>query len=121
MNKSNLSVKVSKTLYFNQYSCTVSNDQKDVIAFLKVFPQFPLSRDEVPNDAPEVPPFLLVLVEDADINKNNLIEFEENVSVLLLNRFSTENSVPFNCRFFYPSPAFFFNPDNLTNNINPVQ
>ncbi len=121
MNKEKVSVKVTKTLYFNTYSCTILSEDGRVLAHLKVLPQFPLSREEVPAEAPEVTPYLLVLVEDADINQENLIYFEESVSAALLNRFTTEDSAPFNCRFFYPSPAFFFNDDNLAPEETPLQ
>lgn len=121
MQKAKVTIKVSRTLYFNTYSCLVLNEQNETIAHLKVLPQFPLAKDEIPADAPEVPPFLVVFVEDADIDQNNLIDFEENVSVALLNRFATENSAPFNCQFFYPSPAFFFNNDNLKTEPTNIQ
>lgn len=115
MQKSKFILKVSKTLYHNTYRCVVQNEQAIVCAHLSVIPQFPLSREEIPTDAPEVPPFLTVLVEDADIDQNNLIAFEENLSVALLDRFTTENAAPHSCQFFYPSPAFFFADKNLTN------
>ena len=120
MEKEKVTIKVAKTLYHNTYRCTVINEQNETKALLKVVPQLPLSREEVPENAPEVPPFLLVVVEDADIDQNNLIHFEESVSVALLNRFATDNTVPHSCQFFYPSPAFFFSDKNLQN-PTPIQ
>ena len=120
MEKEKVTIKVAKTLYHNTYRCTVLNEQSETKALLKVIPQLPLSREEIPENAPEVPPFLLVVVEDADIDQNNLIHFEESVSVALINRFATENTVPTNCQFVYPSPAFFFSEKNLQNTA-PLQ
>lgn len=113
MQKSKLTLKVTKTLYHNTYRCMVQDEHGTVCAHLSIVPQFPLSREEVPENAPDVPPFLTVLVEDADIDQNNLIAFEENLSVALLDRFTTEHSAPHSCQFFYPSPAFFFTDKNL--------
>jgi hypothetical protein len=48
-----------------------------LIGRLTIVPAMPLDRSQVPPDAPEVKGYLLVIVEDADINKDNLIDFEE--------------------------------------------
>ena len=121
MQKTKFTLKVTKTLYHNTYRCMVQNEQNEVCAHLSIIPQFPLSKDEIPANAPEVPPFLTVLVEDADIDQNNLIAFEENLSVALLDRFTTEHSAPHSCQFFYPSPAFFFTDKNLTGEATVMQ
>ena len=72
----------------------------------------------VPEDAPSVPAYLLVIVDDADINKDNLIDFEERASYALLKRFSTEAISFQHCQFYYPSPAFIFEQaDALTNPV----
>ena len=113
MNK--LKISVSKTLYHNTYRCTIKDNNDETIALLRIIPGLPLDKNQIPEDAPDVPPFLLVIVDDADINKNNLIHFEENVSVNLLERFSTETTKPKYCQFYYPSPAFIFSDDNIKN------
>ncbi len=110
---SKLSVSVSKTLYHNTYRCTIYDEEKNTIGLLRILPGLPLDRSEIPDDAPEVPPFLMVIVDDADINAENLIAFEEKVSVILLERFSTETTKPLYCQFYYPSPAFIFSDKNL--------
>ena len=66
------------------------------------------TNNQVPEDAPVVPAFLLVIVDDADINKDNVIDFEERASYALLKRFSTEVINFQHCEFYYPSPAFYF-------------
>ena len=71
-------------------------------------PAMPLDRSQVPPDAPEVKGYLLVIVEDADINKDDLIDFEERTSLAILKRFATEAIAFEHCEFYYPSPAFVF-------------
>ncbi len=110
MNK--LSVAVSKTLYHNTYRCTICDSEKNTIGLLRIVPGLPLERSEVPPDAPEVPPYLLVIVDDADITSESLLNFEETVSLALLERFATDTTKPKYCQFYYPSPAFVFSDDN---------
>jgi len=107
-------VKLTKTLYTNTYRCQLLNDNDEVLAHLRVVPGIPLERSHVPENAPDVPFFLLVIVDDADINKDNLIDFEERASYSLLKRFSTETSSPQHCQFYYPSPAFVFEQKDAT-------
>ncbi len=101
-------VKLTKTLYTNTYRCQLLTANEEIIGHLRVLPGIPLERSQVPENAPTVPFFLLVIVDDADINKDNLIDFEERASYALLKRFSTEGSSPQHCQFYYPSPAFVF-------------
>jgi hypothetical protein len=115
MKKQEYVIKITKTLYDNMYRCLVNDAEENIIGHLRVVPNMPLNRKLVPKDAPEVPPFLLVIVDDADINKDNLIDFEERTSFSLLKKFSTENWVPQHCQFYYPSPAFVFEQEDSTN------
>ena len=101
-------LRLAKTLFENTYAAHVLNDNKDVIGKLRIVPSIPLDRSVLPENAPVVSPFLLVIVDDADINKDNLIDFEERVSYALLKRFSTETVAFQHCQFYYPSPAFIF-------------
>ena len=110
---SKISLSVAKTLYHNTYRCTIKDEQDNIMGLLRIIPGLPLDRSEVPEDAPEVPPFLLVIVDDADITAESLLNFEENVSVNLLERFATETTRPKYCQFYYPSPAFVFSDDNV--------
>lgn len=114
MKQAAYSVKLARTLYDNTYRCTLKNENEQVIGTLRIIPTLPLDRAEVPADAPVVPPFLLVIVDDADINKDNLIDFEEKTSFALLKRFATEDIVPQHCQFYYPSPAFVFEQPDST-------
>ncbi len=110
---SKLKLSVSKTLYHNTYRCVIADNDDNTIGLLRIVPGIPLEREQLPQDAPEVPFFLLVIVDDADINSDNLLNFEENVSVSLIERFSTETSKPKYCQFYYPSPAFVFSDQNV--------
>lgn len=111
MKKINLAV--SRTLYHNTYRCTIKDDDDNVMGLLRIIPGLPLDKSEIPEDAPEVPMFLLVIVDDADITAESLLSFEENVSVSLLERFSSETAKPKYCQFYYPSPAFVFSDENV--------
>lgn len=114
MNSSAYSLRLVRTLYENVYRARLYNELKQPIGDLEIIPCIPLDRSQVPEDAPEVSAYLLVIVRDADINKNNLLEFEERTSYTLLKRFSTEVVTFQHCRFYYPSPAFIFEqPDSL--------
>ena len=108
------SLRLARTLYENVYHAMLYND-------LEIIPNIPLDRSQVPEDAPEVPAYLLVIVKDADINKDNLIDFEERASYALLKRFSTEVINFQHCKFYYPSPAFIFEqPDAVNGGTEPM-
>ncbi len=109
-------IKLSRTLYDNVYRCMLLNNNQQPVGHLRIIPNIPLDRSAVPEDAPVVPAFLLVIVDDADINKDNLIDFEERASFALLKRFSTEEINFEHCQFYYPSPAFVFEQPGAVDN-----
>ncbi|MDR2006696.1 MAG: hypothetical protein LBP78_05570 [Acidaminococcales bacterium] len=109
---SNFSLTLAKTLYQNIYRCAVKGGDGAVKGFLRVIPGLPLDRGQIPADAPDAPPFLLVIVDDADINNGNFLHFEDSVSMLLLERFAAEDFRPLYCQFYYPSPALTLNGEN---------
>ena len=102
------SLKVARTLFQNFYRAKLYDGLNRLIGRLTIVPAMPLDRSQVPPDAPEVKGYLLVIVEDADINKDNLIDFEERTSLAILKRFATEAIAFEHCEFYYPSPAFVF-------------
>ncbi|MDR3349057.1 MAG: hypothetical protein LBO03_05570 [Acidaminococcales bacterium] len=108
----NLSLTLAKTLYHNIYRCAVKSGDGSVKGFLRVVPGMPLERGQLPPDAPDAPPFLLVIVDDADINNANFLQFEDSVSALLLTRFAAEAFHPQYCQFYYPSPALTLSAEN---------
>ena len=114
-------LRLMRTLYENVYGCMLYNENQQPIGKLEIVPSIPLDRSQVPEDAPVVPAYLLVIVQDADINKDNLIDFEERASYALLKRFSTEASSFQHCKFYYPSPAFIFEqPDAVNGPVDPT-
>ena len=64
------SLKLARTLYDNVYRCRLINDNQQPVADMRIVPSIPTDRSQVPEDAPVVPAFLLVIVDDADINKD---------------------------------------------------
>lgn len=112
-------LRLARTLYDNVYRAMLYNENQQPIGQLRIIPSIPLDRSQVPEDAPEVPAFLLVLVDDADINKDNLIDFEERASYVLLKRFSTEVVNFQHCQFYYPSPAFVFEQPDAVQGEEP--
>lgn len=112
-------LRLARTLYENVYSCRLFNEMQQPIGVLEIIPSIPLDRSQIPEDAPDAPAYLLVIVKDADINKDNLIDFEERASYALLKRFSTEVVSFQHCEFYYPSPAFIFEqPDAVSAPLN---
>ncbi len=108
-------LKLARTLYDNVYRCMLYTENQQPVAQLRIVPSIPMDRSQVPEDAPVVPAYLLVIVDDADINKDNLIDFEERASFALLKRFSTEVISFQHCQFYYPSPAFIFEQPDAVN------
>ena len=99
-------LKLSRTLYENLYRAMLFNENQQPVGKLSIIPNIPLDRAYLPADAPQVHAILLVIVEDADINKDNLIDFEERATYALLKRFSTETIYFQSCQFCYPSPKY---------------
>lgn len=110
------SLRLARTLFNDVYRAMLYNENQQPVANLRIVPSIPLDRSQVPEDAPMVQAFLLVIVDDADINKDNLIDFEERASFALLKRFSTEVVNFQHCEFYYPSPAFIFEQPDAVNN-----
>lgn len=106
MSNSAYNLRLQRTLFENFFRAILQDENKRVIGNLTVIPNIPLDRSMVPQDAPEVPAVLLVIVDDADINKDNLIDFEERASYAILKRFSTEEIAFQQCFFYYPSPKY---------------
>ncbi|MCQ2363609.1 MAG: hypothetical protein MJ041_04695 [Acidaminococcaceae bacterium] len=116
---SSYTVKLARTLYDNVYRCRLLNENEQPIGDLQIVPVLTTPRSQLPEDAPEAQPYLLVIVRDADINKDNLIDFEERTSLALLKRFATEEVSFQYCEFYYPSPAFIFEQqDSLNTPLN---
>ncbi len=101
-------IRLARTLYNNYYRARLQGANGEEAGQLLIIPGLPLDRSQLPDYAPVANPFLLVIVEDANINKDNVVDFEENISRALLTKFKTETTVFSHCEFYYPSPAFYF-------------
>ena len=109
-------LKLSRTLYNDTFRAQLLDENEQVIGHLRIVPGVPLDRSQVPEGAPAVPAYILVIVDDADINKDNLIDFEERTTYALLKRFSNESISLQHCQFYYTSPAFIFEQADALNN-----
>lgn len=98
-------VDLMRTLWQHTYRATIFNLNDEYIATIRIILGIPLDREEVPDNAPEVPAYITVLVEDTVIQPQAIIEFEEQISKIIIERSTTKEFVPTHCIFFYPSPS----------------
>lgn len=99
-----LTVKLSRTLWYNTYRAKVENTAGEYIASIRIIPTVPLDREEVPEDAPEAIPLLVVMVDDGVVTTDDLVSFEAKLAPLLLEKFKRDDFKPEFCQYFYPSP-----------------
>lgn len=100
-----LKVRLAKTLWFNTYRAKVTDkNSDDYLATLRLVPTVPLDKSEVPENAPDVKSYILVLVEDAQIDDENLVAFESALADELQEELKKVKFQPESCQFFYPSP-----------------
>ena len=76
-------------------------DKVKYINCARVVVNVPLPPEALPENAPQVEPQLLVLVEDFDFGADKIINFETTLSDLLREKFRYEIPHIF---FYYPSP-----------------
>lgn len=105
-------LKIAKTLWYNIYRGAVHGAAGEYVATLRIIPGMPLDRSEVPDDAPEARPYLIVIVEDATIDLKDLVHFESAVTESLLQTLSRATFKPEFIQFFYPTPSI-DGPDGL--------
>ncbi len=104
-------LRLARTLYNNFYRARLQDANGEDAGQLLIVPGLPLDRSQLPENAPVADPYLLVIVEDANINKDNVVDSEEGVSRAVLGKFTTETTAFNHCEFYYPSPAFYFAQD----------
>ena len=61
--------------------------------------------DLVPDNAPEVSPAIIVLVEDTIISPIDVVSFEQTITPILVKKLTSRYFQPDRVMFFYPSPA----------------
>jgi len=96
-------IKLARTLWFNMYRAMVEDAVGGYVATLRLIPAIPLDRADVPADAPEVAPYVLVLGEDAVFAEEELVDFEAGVAGVLLEKMAQPDFNPAFCLFAYPS------------------
>ena len=105
MESGNFTLKIAKTLWFNIYRGSIHGAAGEYVATVRIIPGLPLDRSEVPADAPEARPYLIVIVEDATVDLAELVHFESAVTDSLLQTLSRETFKPEFIQFFYPPPS----------------
>ncbi len=111
-----LKITLARTLWFNTYRAKITDLADNYIATIKLIPTMPLDRSEVPENAPTVESYVLVLVEDAAVSHDQLVFFETEVATLLHKELPQLGFAPAMCHYFYPSP-----PDLLESVQNLTQ
>lgn len=97
-------LRLARTLWLNCYRARIETQTGEYLATLRVIPMMPLDSCDLPADAPEAPPHLLAIVEDAAVAGENLVEFEAQAASLLISRMTQPDFKPAMCQFSYPSP-----------------
>ena len=97
----NMKLKMMATLWDNTYRVAIDDGQGKYIGTVRVVVNVPLPPEALPENAPQVEPQLLVLVEDFDFGADKIINFETTLADLLREKFRYEISHIF---FYYPSP-----------------
>ena len=113
-----MTLKMAKTLWFNTYRGVLSDAMGEYVATVRIIPTIPLDRQDVPDDAPEARPYLTVIVEDAAVPLDQLIEFETAATDILLGTLSREGFTPEFIQFFYPTPTI--NSDATVSECAPL-
>lgn len=98
------SIRLARMLWINMYRAQVLDAAGEYLATLRLIPAIPLDREEVPDDAPEVAPYLLVLVEDAVFSPEEMVEAESGLAEMLMAKMAQPDFNPAHCQFAYPSP-----------------
>lgn len=99
-----LSVQLSRTLWFNTFRGKVTDSAGNYIASVRIIPTVPLDREEIPENAPEAIPLLIVMVDDGVVTTEDLVSFEAKLAPVLLEKFKRDDFKPEFCQYFYPSP-----------------
>ncbi len=101
MNYSTIKVELLATLWENTYRAMITDENGNYLATIRVIVNVPIDRNLLPDNAPEVPPQMFILVEDSVLASTQVIDFETALSSILITKFKKQ--IP-QCYFFYPSP-----------------
>ncbi len=103
-------MKMVATLWENTYRAALTNERNEYLATVRIIVNIPISRENLPENAPEVEPQLFVLVEDATLQSSEIIDFETSFTPSIREKFRYEIPHVF---YFYPSPEDMLNKGNL--------
>ena len=104
LNQDPYRIDLMRTLWENTFRGTVFDYKDQYVATIRIVLSIPLDRSEVPENAPEVGPMILVLVEDTIISPLEVVDFETAMSQVVAKRISGPGFRPERILFFYPSP-----------------
>lgn len=98
-------IDLMRTLWENTYRGTIFDYKEQYVATVRLIFSIPLDRSEVPDNAPEVNPVIIVLVEDTILSPRDVVDFEQAMTPILAKRLATNMFCPDRIMYFYPSPA----------------
>ena len=105
LNQDPYHIDLMRTLWENAYRGTVFDYKEQYVATIRLILSIPLDRSEVPENAPEVNPSVIVLIEDTILSPLEVVEFEQIMSKIITKKVSSEYFQPDRIMYFYPSPS----------------
>ena len=105
LNQDPYHIDLMRTLWENTYRGTVFDYKEQYVATIRLILSIPLDRSEVPENAPEVNPSVIVLIEDTILSPLEVVEFEQIMSKIITKKVSSEYFQPDRIMYFYPSPS----------------
>lgn len=105
LNQDPYHIDLMRTLWENTYRGTVFDYKEQYVATIRLILSIPLDRSEVPENAPEVNPSVIVLIEDTILSPLEVVEFEQIMSKIITKKVSSEYFHPDRIMYFYPSPS----------------
>ena len=98
-------IDMMRTLWENTYRGTIFDYKEQYVATVRLILNIPLDRSEVPDNAPEVNPVVIVLVEDTILTPLQIVDFEQTITPIIAKRLSSKYFQPDRIMYFYPSPV----------------
>ena len=105
LNQDPYHIDLMRTLWENTYRGTVFDYKEQYVATIRLILSIPLDRSEVPENAPEVNPSVIVLIEDTILSPLEVVEFEQIMSKIITKKVSSEYFQPDRIMYSYPSPS----------------
>lgn len=105
LNQDPYRIDLMRTLWENTYRGNIFDYKEQYTATVRLILSIPLDRSEVPENAPEVNPSIIVLVEDTILSPLQIVDFEQALSKIIAKKFSSEYFRPDRIMYFYPSPT----------------